>query len=401
MSGLVIESVPEEFMELHRPSTYDGNLGHFVVGLANANAALQQRDESVPNYDFNLEVQLYEARKKLRDLVPGEREIFTGYLRFSMPPFLQAMFEDVSIHEYVEHLTETEFERDGITDERLLNILQWHNHEMERQQDSMDFKEALAKQRKTFKRWARFGRFAMWLDFDRANQAISYVKYSKCLIADMTVDIIREGATGFVRRDESVEIMLAQARGALEFIPEELKFYAEHVARHEWTHKLLGNFAERWINEATTEHIAQSMAEGSFDKVNPEDRPAFTGTYVAERRILEHILGGGKNIIRPNKLTRAYSAVNRRYVKTRDRRVSKLYKLIDESWGYDGVVQKIENEINTIAKTKVEEQGISWLHATGDAAAEVYWQLLTDAHAFFTGQSQEKQERELVPTRVI
>lgn len=145
---------------------------------------------------------------------------------------------------------------------------------------------------------------------------------------------------------------------------------------HERNHAELGDFRQRWIKEAFTEHISEVIKHGKPEILLPKARRPLGRTYENERELGHYVLQNGNLKIPTIQAMQAYSEQS-------SEGASQLLDDIDLSWGVNlpsnlTFVDALEHYIDNRTK-EIEFAGTRHQAAQSQAVAEVT-ELVT-AHA--------------------
>lgn len=186
-------------------------------------------------------------------------------------------------------------------DLRLINFLKFSVNAYEKLQDDPSRNELVAKEKKEWLGGVEKATDDGWLIIDKAE--------------------IESGMDELIVRFGDYFDLAAQDRGGYAYNGKKHIVLGKghrdirHAAKHELNHALLGQFKDTWLNEATTEHIAQTLdGRRSVEEVSDEKSDAkdafYDGAYRNERDLLAALLDMTGGAVKMADVTRAYSKSN-------------------------------------------------------------------------------------------
>lgn len=299
------------------PDVYYTTLGRWPVAACNqaeAEGMLEDRRQELVTYRLN------SSRNRLRRLKPDQIERFDEICDASVPAALrEAKDGDTSWQAWlVEHAA----------DEQLLEYVRWHVTSIEDQQHDPAIRKEVAHQRAQYKEHFLRGVEEDWLH-PGAARAIDAIDETKVFIGDVFQTWLA-GTRGEHLRGRG-EIIIAGA----DAIPEPGNYertalLIKRIGRHELTH-VLGKLGVRWLNEATTEHIAQVLEHGELEELDPDKRPEDEEPfYVGERKLLRYVLQEGREKIPVELATRAYTE----HLLESEETFYAFREAVDRAWNY-------------------------------------------------------------------
>lgn len=359
---------------LHRPDIHPRTFGKPAVMLAEASDYLAYSSNDTDgltqnNQDYveKVETQISEVRNALSGLQPYQEIVLEDYCEGSVPPLL-ARQKNKTILSWVSWL--------GVeaSDKQLINFLQWHIDTLAAQQHSPEVQRNIDKNREIYKLKVFDAIREGWLD-EYAFEAVRKVDDVRVYIGDV-FDTLMEERGGY-HTYGTKEIVIAGSK-----IPnvsrivnwadvaEALKI----IQTHEYNHAVLGRLGGTWMNEALTEHIAQSLHFGHPEVIKPVERLRKTGiygSYVSRRDLLSTILERGNEVIPIELLTKAYSSTNDFF----GYNSNAIGKAIDRAWGQyavggDDAVKYINRYVGRL-EVKYEHSGYTKMQAQEMAALDV------------------------------
>lgn len=275
--------------------------------------------------------ELEKVRGALVKLGPDEAQNLNRYINGSDPKFLRAIKDQ----ERPKALWSDWLAVDA-TDEQLLNFLQWHNAELEKQQISPEAQQTIEAERRDYSDAVKNGVIEGYLD-DTALVAADKVKNVKVFLGDQFSTYLKD-RTGYHRRGTDEVVIAASPYGIDHpYLGKSMLLpNIKKTAFHEFNHAVLGRLGDRWLDEALTEHIAQSLKYGQWEVLPPGLRvEEDSGAYTAERRLLDVLLehgvgqdGHGADKIPVALATRAYSA----YGQGGHESINEFYAAVDAAW---------------------------------------------------------------------
>lgn len=355
--------MPEELhSEAH--TTTLGRAAVFAMERNMAHVTNEQNEGEPLPYDLGIVSDMLQyTRKRLVRLNDFQASNLDDYLEQAAPGFLQSLQKTWNQKPF-----DQEYPGNGrwarwlanAPNGQLLNFLQWHNDYMEIAQGNPILERAIETQKANYKRAIRQGVKKKWLHPDAAG-AIELVDETKVFIGDV-FELELTGVAGY-HVQYTGELLIADGR--------------PDVIAHELNHACLGEYGDKWLNEAITEHIAQVMRHGKVWILWPEDRRV-RGSYVPERELLEIFLTGGEKVIPIQLLTRRYSARTSQALYDAD---VALEKAIIEAYGDPDILKRISNWVTYYEKQNYNRAELTdGLHKATKIVAERYNELIFEAH---------------------
>ena len=326
--------------------------------------------EAQSNSEKNTKAELARTRGILGKLTESERELVDEYLDKSASPFLQDLYvrqfagrrklinlanqasNELSPDQPEADMIDaswTEWLANSATDEQLTNFLQWHVNTIAEQNRSRNpaIAEAIKHKRQQYKQAVAQGITDGWLSKD-AQKAIAEVDGIDVYMGDHFDTVVRE--MGGYHIDGKDFVVVGQGTGKTKAARTRSAVHHINItASHEWNHAVLGLFGAEWINEATTEHIAESLDYGEPEIVDPELRPHGRGSYIPERTLLNTLLKDGKQEVPVAALTRAYSADPHSLEGSLTQ--STLTYLLSEAWRTEGVLAHVGARLKEVTRS--------------------------------------------------
>lgn len=256
---------------------------------------------------------LQDARNQLEDLTRKQRRQINGLMsQQDASPWLDQALGLKTRRKrknYVERLTaRNKAGKYKVNDELLQNFLEWHNYVLHEEQEKLD------KQRpqydEEFKQHFTEAIEKGWIP-ESARSNLDRLEDTE-LVLDDGLRSTREnfaGQAGNYWYGSSHNVYIS---------PDTFKAKKGHVVLHEYLHvtdgmnedsyfgpmrvrgmhRLFGmGEGGRAMREASTEHLAVSMAHGNIDKINPERRVGEKSTYFKERKLLDVLANKGSRKI--------------------------------------------------------------------------------------------------------
>jgi len=217
------------------------------------------------------------------------------------------------------------------SDKQLMNFLQWHNYVLGSQRHSPELHEEVERQRAMYKRDIQEGVEQGWLGKD-ALKAAERTDDIDVLVGDQ-FDTILQGRTGYHFRGTPRVVVMQGAGRTHKTRIRDARNNINNTLPHELNHAVLATaanrprspLAERWIDEALTEHISAVMFHGEPDIVKPAEREDDQFVYDAERQLLDFLLNHGPQKVDAALATRAYSGDAEEQ--------QEFYDALDRAWG--------------------------------------------------------------------
>lgn len=187
-------------------------------------------------------------------------------------------------------------------DEQLLEFLRWNVDKTRKQQSDPAIGLEVEAQRVAYKEGIRRGISEGWLHPD-AVAAIAEADGIKVYMGDI-FDTSLKGFGGY-HEGNTDYVVIAVTDG---FSSSNLRIVknVQAYTAHELNHAVLGSFGLTWIDEALTEHIAQSINSGQPEVLDPDMR-GIEGIYPERRRLLATFLEAGRKAVPVSLATKAYS----------------------------------------------------------------------------------------------
>lgn len=359
------------------PDVYYTTLGRWPVAACNqaeAEAMPEDRRQALVAYRLN------SSRNRLRRLKPDQSERFDEICDASVPEVLRdAKAGDTSWQAWLV---------EGATDEQLLEYVSWHVASIEEQQHDPAIRAEVASQRERFRETFLRGVEEGWLHTGAAS-AIDMIDETKVFIGD----IFQTWLAG--RRGEHLrgrgEIIIAGADAIpVPGVYEATRLLIKRIGRHELTH-VMGNLGARWLNEATTEHIAQALEHGELEELDPDNRPEDDDPiYVGERKLLRYVLQEGRERIPVELATLAYTehllASKEAFYKFRD--------AVDRAWGFmmpygEGALTQLNIYVGSL-ETRYLLQGLPSKQANERAVAQALRDIECQPETVFGGDPEKR-----------
>lgn len=209
------------------------------------------------------------------------------------------------------------------TGNQLISFAHMNVGNIVRLQDDPEVVDGVENQKREYKEKVNAAVVSGWLHPDAA-QSIQRIDDIKVYIGDI-FDTYCADRGGYYTRGSSYVVIAGEqsnashTQGTLRNI--------RRAAKHEFNHAVLGRFEEdRWLNEAVTEHIAQSLKHGQEKQLDPFARKSDDRIYQHERVLLRDLLKNGHTPIPVGMATRAYSG------KQSSNEKEAFFDAIEESW---------------------------------------------------------------------
>jgi len=207
------------------------------------------------------------------------------------------------------------------THAQLLNFSQWNTHNITRLQNDPEVMSAIEGGKTQYKENLSAAVVNGWLHPEALKSARG-VDGTKVYIGDLFDTYCKDRAGYHV--PGSSWVMIAGERTNGNYNQGTIR-NIRGLLGHELNHAVLGQFAHRWLNEAVTEHVAESLKYGQENILSPDRRRKPSGVYDHERELLDTVLSRGKYKIPITEVTRVYSEQSRDSTQ-------QLYKEVDDSW---------------------------------------------------------------------
>lgn len=260
------------------------------------------------------------ARHYLDDIDEHYEDHFDGLFEIFVPSFVKQGYKES--YEKGNLSTKRDWLVSEATDEQLANVAQHHIYAQSSLQRAPEVKEAIENQKEQFKNRVSAAVTNGWLHTD-ALLSVAKSDEVNIYIGD-AFDTVYKGRSGY-HDPEKNEIVVAGRYGHKTGLKETTN-NINNALKHELSHAVFTGFKEIWLNEAITEHIAQSLESGQENSLLPACRKRDPGVYASERNLLWQVLDGGLNKISVFDVTRSYTSVPAKNLQ-RD-----MHDKIDRSW---------------------------------------------------------------------
>lgn len=313
--------VAEQFTEVH-----EDTLGFLAVKSAEDLAlapSYSRRIYGGPRIPYlRREQGIAEAREKINAIHPDHHDAMEVFFETSLPVKLQAAKEnDVRAETWQQYF---------VVGERnvIMKALEWNVANMRRLQNDPEINQAIADKKEDYKARISSAMRQGWLP-SGALQSVKMTDNVDTYIGD-TFDTYFQDCSGFYVRGETRVVIGGERTNGNHKYGVLRNIESGSTLPHELAHATLGRFAERWINEAMTEHITTALLLGEYQVVHPDERTVFDPVYKAEREILHYLLTLGNEQIPLGMAIDAY--VDNVNLRAPSEANENFYKRIDESW---------------------------------------------------------------------
>lgn len=359
------------------PDVYYTTLGRWPVAACNqaeAEAMPEDRRQDLVAYRLN------SSRNRLRRLSPDQSERFDEICDASVPEaLLTAKAADASWQAWLV---------EGATDEQLLEYVRWHVTSIEEQQHDPAIRAEVALQRERFRETFLRGVEEGWLHTGAAS-AIDMIDETKVYIGDVFQTWLA-GTRGEHLRGRG-EIIIAGANAIpVPGVYEATRLLIKRISRHELMH-VMGKLGVRWLNEATTEHIAQVLEHGELEELDPDNRPEDDEPiYAGERKLLRYVLQEGREIIPVELATLAYTE---HHLASKDA-FYKFRDAVDRSWNFmmpdgQGAFAQLSIYVGSL-ETRYLLQGLPSKQANERAVAQALRDIECQPETVFGGDPEKR-----------
>lgn len=348
-----------------------GLLGRWIVRLGERQAVKELRDRPLADRQLAYQdmvalkeffltkraVELRNIRSTLTNLPPLAQQTLDRFLHGTDAPL------GIDLHEQeqgagVEAATAapiTEWLSAKASDEELVRFLRWHVKSLSEQQHDQQFDSQVAEIKGSYASAVRKAIEDGWLP-KSAEEGVGAVDSVQVVIGDMFDTYLMRNAVGYHYRGTDY-VVVAQGIGpTAEKRLQDLYGKMRDTVPHELNHSLLGSLDTTWLNEAITEHLAQSFVHGDIETINPRKRSGEaeeTGAYYMERSLLWNMLTFGDNgEISPRLAFQAYASKGEE-----KRRAARAFEAaLDASWGVENAWFYIRARHETIMEELVTKE---------------------------------------------
>jgi hypothetical protein len=301
--------------------------------------------------------QLHLVRADLTDMPHDQAERFSELCDMAVPDDLRA---DKEADPY--NPLWNQWLLRGTSDRQLMDFLQWNVEMIWQQQNDDRFGTMIEEQRTAFKESVKAGILGGWLhpDFEQAADGVDGLSV---YVGD-AFNTGSRGYGGFHTRGTN-DIVIAGSKSFADGFSD-LYGRIPAVAQHELRHPF-GRLADRWADEAMTEHGAQVALHGQPHVLRPDYRRHKRGkAYVSERTLMADVTTPMTDPLPAHLASQAYSQIDG------DDRLEELIYRFDKRWGvYAPLGQSafagLNNHINGL-ESEYRSKGLSKI-AAGDLAA--------------------------------
>lgn len=365
-------------IEVIQPRRSLAILGRVALSTHNLFVTLQldnDKEESpTSKARYGYQNELLFVRHELGSLSDRQKQRAAKTLfRMGLPLVLEHQFEQTGlpvaglidwIIEEPEQGSEPEIQHQS--DSRLLNFLQWHENTIESKNSHPKVLKSIDCRKREYVSAVEDAVAKEWLDSSILDR-IARIDEIDVSIGDVFHTLLDD--TYAYHTVGTNRVVMAQGeRGT---IASDTKSTKEHLF-HELNHALLPGFSTRWLNEASAEHLAVTLAgHTTVDKIEllGEAVPVLAWScYSSERSLLSTLLKKGKKDIPAEFLLQAYTS------KRNDPVRKELSHRIDKSWGGKQVLNRIAARVRRL-EAQYNKEGLSSVHAKDKAAIVVDMQL--------------------------
>jgi hypothetical protein len=393
--GPVVEPLPSDYdMEIESIAAPDAaaipyeTLGFFAVESDTTIARLtitpegpviQQRIEDA---ESTRHLELFSIRSSLKRLSEEQHATLNYYLESNIPGYFKAI--KAAKGKSGDNWGDWLGSRDN--ESHLLTFLHWHIDKLKRQTTNPEVQAMIEQIRQDYKIAVQKGIDEGWLHSD-AQYAIEAVDSIQVYIGDVFDTLIKDRAGYCISGTDYVVVSGAE---------DSLGYTLDRVLMHEFNHAVLGQFGDRWLNEALTEHLAQVLRGkrtiDEFKVTNPGLNDNLL-VYEDERSLLRLLLHTGKKPVPVLLLTRAYSKFLSKHPESRAAKHA-----IDRSWGVQNTLDILNNHIGLL-EDAYNANGETEHNSQRKAVLKTSIQLRALPHEIF-GKGFKSPCRETVPADI-
>ena len=316
---LAVEAANRQATQLQAMSELDVNSDEYL-----------RYERTASFFGENIADHIAEVRETLNAMAPESDNTIDDYFTLAIPKYMLDAIIDDSDKEgrqipWREWITRS--------DDRLLNVLQWHNHIIEQQSQSDDVEQSFQAHKELF-----------MAEADKLYQdgylALPPKDVEAKLIVGDLFDTLVKNRTGYYKPGTAAVVVTQGIGHNPEVRRENLKKHFPAVLTHEFVHLFLNRsldaqdspMASVWLNEALTETINRNIRKGFGDDVKKDK------TYEPERKLLISLIAKSSDQEATLRLaTKAFSG------DASDRKAFLAH--IDTVWGAEDVIEKIDAAI--------------------------------------------------------
>ena len=261
---------------------------------------------------------------------PHRKVILEQYLNdptTALPP----LFRDMRDASSTEPISWHDWLTDEATPEQFLNFVQWNNYHVKQLNEDPAVEAAIAEQKEEYatvlKDFVADG--SIPIHEYALEERLREAEYLKVHIGDVFSTVMRDWGGYYP----------FQANASIRYVIVDIN-HIKHATKHEMNHAVLGSFLDRWLDEATTEHIAVAMRRG---KMEPVGDIVAEGVYNEERLLLDTLMTEGAAVIPLTTLLKGYTEPNYRLSK------DTFETAVERSWG-PNALRMIEEGLQTREK---------------------------------------------------
>lgn len=342
-----------DFSPENRENIMRRNVGGFSLRQVRKRADIDASFKRSLEHKECLDADIVKIREGLRELLsrPGNDKVLDAELGLNKN--LPAIFHYWRLQSdkntfYPWH----EWLVDKATPAQFMNFVQWHNHQMNEINQDIEVIDEVIKQKQAYK--AMLEKFSAQKLINLRNGTLFAVNSVRVVMADIFSTSLRKWDGYCVPQPSNSSKWVAVNPQAI-----------KTATKHELNHAVLGEFKDRWLNEATTEHISVAMERGVMHETS---ELMHIGVYNEERYLLNVVMNKGPKTISEKTLLQGYTEHKLKGVK------DTFTKAVDEAWG-EGALEKIQVAIE-FYEDEFKRQGRPEKDAQAEAVMAVASSLL-------------------------
>lgn len=304
------------------------------------------KETHIANGRKNLAVGLGSIRETLRERLdnPAAHGILQQYMEDSRNE-VPALFEDLRGANDGVAMSWEQWLTEKADDAQLMNFMQWHNHRMQELNQDPAIEARIMQQLEEYEVAVHRLVKDAWPPLEAhmfEDKVMRDLRRVKVHIGDVFSTTMREYGGYYPHQPDQNERYVIVGIDNV-----------ENATKHELNHAVLGSFKDRWLDEATTEHVAVAMEIGEMKTIIDASGQ---GVCNEERDLLDVVMTEGAEIIPMDDLLKGYTEQKTEGAK------DTFEQAVDKAWGQNALqdiglaVSRYEGELKRKGHSEFDAQ---------------------------------------------